>query len=163
MGGLLVTLVLLAAGPAAAHASLTGSTPAAGSTLDTAPATVELDFNENVGNADVVVTAPDGTEVGVSEVEAVDRQVTATVADVDQAGTYTLSFRVVSADGHPIQDSLRYDVTAGQAVQQQDPPADTQQGFVHRHRSHIFWGVLAAAVAVGLLLMPLRDREDTAS
>ncbi len=153
-------LVLLGTAPVAAHASLTGTDPEDGSTLDTAPTSLTFSFNEVVGNAAVVVSAPDGSRVDVADVTAVDREVTASVADVDQKGTYTASYRVVSADGHPISGSVTYAVTSGRTVTQRPPQAAVEQGFVHRHRTHLFWGVLAAAVAVVLLLEPLRRRSD---
>lgn len=157
---LAVTLLVLGTGPVSAHTALTGSDPADGSTFATAPERVTLTFNENVGNSSqVAVTAPDGTLVDVTDIAAVDNQVTASVADVNQRGTYSLSYRVISADGHPVSATLTYDVTTGSAVKQVD--AKPQEDFLHRHRSHLFWGILAAAVAIGLLLAPLRKRHDT--
>ncbi len=151
---------VLGSGPASAHAALTGSDPAEGSTLSAAPSTVSLTFNENVGStAQVAVTAPDGNPVEVTDIEAVDRQVTASVDDADQRGTYTLSFRVVSADGHPVTGSIAYDLTVGRTVDQVDVAED--RSFLQRHGSHVFWGVLAAAVAIALLLAPLRKRHDS--
>lgn len=160
--GLLAGLVLLVlgAGPVSAHAALTGSDPADGASLAAEPSQVTLDFNENIGSsAKVAVTAPDGTAIDVTKVRAVDRQVTAAVASVGQRGTYTLSFRVVSTDGHPVSDTIKYDVTTGKAVKQ--VATGDEPDFLHRHRSHLIWGVLAAIVAIALLLLPLRKRHDT--
>ncbi|MCW2829485.1 MAG: copper resistance protein CopC [Aeromicrobium sp.] len=164
-GGLLaVTAVilamtsLLAAVPASAHAALVGSDPEEGAALSAAPTSITLSFNENIGRADVALTSPDGTSVDVSHISAVDADVRADVAAVDQKGTYTVAYRVVSADGHPISGSFGFDVTAGRAVAQVEPPADDT--FLHRHRSHVVWGVLAAIVAIALLLAPLRRRDD---
>lgn len=155
-------LVALGLAPAAAHAALVGTDPADGSTLDAAPSRVTFTFNETVGNAAVAVTAPDGSSVDVSDVTAVDREVTATVADVDQRGDYTASYRVVSADGHPVEGTITYSVSAGRAVEQKPASEQTagQDGFIHRHRSHIFWGILAVGIAVVLLLEPIRRRDD---
>lgn len=148
------------AGPASAHTALVGSDPAAGSTLSTAPASVALEFNENIGSSpQVAVVAPDGNPVKVTNIQAIDQRVTADVADAGQRGTYSLSFRVVSADGHPVTGTIKYDVTTGSVVKQVDTPKN--EGFIHRHRSHLFWGILAAAVAIGLLLAPLRKRHDS--
>lgn len=159
--GILAGLVLLVAGagPASAHAALVGSDPADGSTQASAPTTVTLTFNEPIGNpAYLAVTAPDGTKVSVTDIRAVDQEVTATVADVDQKGRYSAAYRVVSADGHPVAGTLTYDVSAGRAVTQVEAPQE--QSFFHRHSNHLFWGILAAVVAVALLLAPLRRRDD---
>ncbi|MET0467507.1 MAG: copper resistance CopC family protein [Aeromicrobium sp.] len=163
--GILLGLVLLVsvAGPASAHAALVGSDPEDGSSLDAAPTTITLTFNENIAQpAYVAVAAPDGTQVEVTDIRAVDDTVTATVQDVDQRGRYSASYRVVSADGHPVTGTLRYDVTTGRSVTQVDAPAQ-DEGFLHRHSSHLFWGILAAVVAIALLLAPLRRRHDADS
>lgn len=153
----LVALVL-GAGPVSAHASLSGSDPEDGATLATAPSAVELTFSENVGNGQLVATAPDGTSVDVTGVAASGNRLTGTVADAGQKGRYTLAYRVVSADGHPISGTIDYSVTQGRTVDQ--VAAAESESFLHRHSDHIFWGVLAAAVAVALLLLPLRRHDD---
>lgn len=156
------TLVVVGstAGPATAHASLTGSDPAAGSVLATAPERITLEFNEDVAaRPAVVVTAPDGSAVDVGAVRPDGASVVADVADADQRGVYTVAYRVVSADGHPVEGELEYTVSAGQVVEQRRPEAD--DGFLDRHRGHLFWGILAAATAVALILAPLRRRGDT--
>ena len=151
--------LVLGAGPAAAHASLVGSDPADGSSIEASPTSITFTFNETIGNpAYVAVRAPDGSKVGVSDVSAVDAEVSATLAASDQKGRYTATYRVVSADGHPVEGTIRWTTTTGRAVTQVDAPAE--KSFVHRHRSHFFWGILAAAVAIALLLAPLRGRDD---
>jgi copper resistance protein C len=154
--------ILLGAGPVSAHAALAGTDPEDGTSLATAPTSITFTFNENIGTpAYVAVTAPDGTQVKVSNIRAVDTAVTASVADVDQRGTYSASYRVVSADGHPVTGTIRYDVTTGRTVTQVEAPDDDT--FLHRHSAHFFWGILAAVVAIALLLAPLRRRHDADS
>ncbi|MDR7086870.1 methionine-rich copper-binding protein CopC [Aeromicrobium panaciterrae] len=149
----------LGAGPASAHASLVGSDPGDGSSIATAPRMITFTFNENIGNpAFVAVRAPDGAKVAVSDVSATDATVTAIVAPSNQKGRYTATYRVVSADGHPVEGTINWTTTTGETVKQVDQPKE--KSFVHRHRSHFFWGILAAAVAVGLILAPLRGRDD---
>lgn len=157
-----LALLLVGSGPASAHASLVGSDPEDGATLDAAPTAITLTFNENIGNpAYVAVTAPDGSKVEVSDVRAVDQEVTATLVDPDQKGRFTATYRVVSADGHPVEGSIAYTTTTGRTVAQVDPPE--QKAFIHRHSAHLFWGILAGAVAIALLLAPLRRRDDASN
>lgn len=159
-GSLLALLCLaLGAGPASAHASLVGSDPGDGASIATSPTSITFTFNENIGNpAYVAVRAPNGDKVTVSDVSAVDAEVTAALSASDQKGRYTATYRVVSADGHPVEGTITWTTTTGRTVEQVDPPA--QKSFVHRHRAHFFWGILAAAVAIALLLAPLRGRGD---
>lgn len=157
-----LALLLVGSGPASAHASLVGSDPEDGATLTSVPSAITFTFNENIGNpAYVAVTAPDGSKVEVGDVRAVDREVTATLVDPGQKGRYSATFRVVSADGHPVEGSIDFSTTTGRAVTQVDPPEE--KAFIHRHSAHLFWGILAAAVAIALLLAPLRRRDDTSN
>ena len=156
---LLVGLAVLApAVPASAHAALVGVDPADGTELDTAPAVVTLEFNEVVTQSEVAVRAPDGSDVPVA-VSARDREVSATLDGADQQGTYTVAFRVVSADGHPISGTSEFVTTSGREVEQVAAPAVDDRSFLHRHASHVGWIAGGAVVAVGLILWPLLRRE----
>ncbi|MCW2750374.1 MAG: hypothetical protein JWR83_1484 [Aeromicrobium sp.] len=146
--------------PASAHAVLVGTDPKDGSALASAPTSISLTFNENIGTpAFIAVRAPDGTKVITSPATAVNRTVSATVADVSKRGRFAVSYRVVSADGHPVEGTFHYTVLTGRVVKQ--VADDAGSSFVHRHSGHFFWGILAAAIAIALLLMPLRRRDDT--
>lgn len=154
---LLVGLVL-ASGPASAHAALISTDPEDGARLDSAPTMVTLTFSENVTTpAFVVVTAPDGTRVKTGAIKVLDHTVTATVVPVDMRGTYSVSYRVVSADSHAVAGSTTFEVTTGRTVTQV-APAD-RASFVHRHTGHVLWGMAGAVVAIGLLLWPLRSKR----
>ncbi len=156
----LLTLVLGVA-PASAHAGLSGSDPEDGASLQAAPSTLTFTFTENIGTAFVAVTAPDGSTVQTSEPKAVDRSVTADLTDPGQRGTYSASYRVVSADGHPVSGTITFTVLAGEKVEQVVAESSSQpEGFFDRHLGHVLWGVAAAVVAVVLIVLPLRRRDD---
>jgi copper resistance protein C len=111
--------VLLGAAPAQAHDYLVSSTPAAGSTITTPPERVTLTFDAavlNTGNgSDVLtVTGPDGKHFETACPVVRNDDVSAAVR-LGPAGTYTVGWRVVSADGHPIADTItfRYAPAAG--------------------------------------------------
>ncbi|MEV2276093.1 copper resistance CopC family protein [Nocardiopsis sp. NPDC049922] len=121
----------LAPAPALAHDVLTGSSPDDGAILEAAPEEVVLTFNNapmaSDSASDVIVTGPNGEqyqEEGALEFDDLD--VTAGLLPLDEAGEYTIGFRVVSSDGHPIQDSLTFtlteDAVAGAAAGEE--PAD---------------------------------------
>jgi copper resistance protein C len=156
--GVLIVLIL-GSGPAAAHASLVGTDPVDESRIATAPGEVSLNFSENVGRGFVAVTAPNGAEVRASNVRTVDQVLTADLASSDQRGRYTVAYRVVSADGHPVSGDFTFTTTTGRTVEQVD--AAPNESFVHRHRSHLVVGLAIAVVAIGLILAPLRRRRRT--
>lgn len=102
--------------PAMAHASQTGSTPEAGAVLEAAPSTVEVTFDSplmDIGAA-LVVRAADGTVVSDSVPEVAGSRIRVDVPPDTAPGTYTVAFRVVSQDGHPITATFDYTV-AGDA------------------------------------------------
>lgn len=160
----LLTLVV-GVGPASAHAGLSGTDPEDGARLQSMPSTITFTFTENIGNAFVAVTAPDGTAVQVAEPDAVDRRVTASLADPEQRGTYSASYRVVSADGHPVAGTVTFDVTTGEQVTQvaAESSQGESEGFFDRHVNHVIWGGLAGIAALVLILLPLRRSNDAHS
>ncbi len=110
-----VVVLVLAANPASAHAVLEGSNPEADSVLTTAPSEVDLTFNEPITLVpdSVRVFGPDGSQVdnGVIGHHHGD----AATASVELRprlpdGSYLVSYRVVSADSHPISGAYTFAV-----------------------------------------------------
>ena len=98
------------AGTATAHATLESSTPVNGGMLAEPPDMVELVFSENVGEpAALAVLAADGSEVEGGELVLVDDTLTRTYDPASfAAGSYTASYQVTSADGHPIAGTITF-------------------------------------------------------
>ncbi|MGV9941781.1 copper resistance CopC/CopD family protein [Streptomyces sp. NPDC003401] len=117
---LAVAGVLLAgAGQASAHAALTGSDPAQGTVVETAPAQVSLTFSEQVstGADSVRVLDPKGRRVDTGEPSAVGGttyalQLHSGLPD----GTYTVTYQVVSADSHPVAGAYTFSIGAPSAT-----------------------------------------------
>jgi methionine-rich copper-binding protein CopC len=108
-GALLGASVVLVAAPAHAHNVLERTTPAAGSSVATAPSAVELDFDRTVlgiGTA-VKVTGPDG-DVQDGKPTVVDGTVTQSLRAGAPAGAYTVAWRATSVDGHPISSTFTF-------------------------------------------------------
>ncbi|WNB87424.1 copper resistance protein CopC [Cellulomonas sp. ATA003] len=101
-------------GPAAAHDTLTGSTPADGASVDVPPAAVELTFSSAplALGTEVQVTGPDGAVVSVGDPQLGDDTVTQPLTDGLPAGQYAVAWRVTSADGHPISGELAFTAAA---------------------------------------------------
>lgn len=104
--------IIMATG-ADAHAALRSISPKDGATVTEVPTKVVLTFNEPIGTsfATVSVAGPDGA---VSQGKAVVEGSTVTQAlpgDLPN-GPYTVSFHVVSEDGHPVSDRTTFSVAA---------------------------------------------------
>ena len=101
---------------ASAHASLVATEPADGSVLAAAPKTVQLRFNEPVMPAVISLIDAAGTTRDDVAVSAVDQTVTLKLPDDLPRGTQVVSYRVVSADGHPVAGSLMFSIGAATAA-----------------------------------------------
>lgn len=146
--------------PAQAHDALVSSNPEDGATLKKEPTQVSLTFNEDVGRpAFVVVRAPDGSRLDAGDPQVVDATVTQQVDHFGSAGGYTVSYRVVSADGHPVEATFRYAVSGGRNPEIPrpiaHPVADTPDpSFMSQHRGLLLLGGLVVVAVAALLLWP---------
>ena len=150
-------------GSATAHSELLSSTPADGAVLTTPPASVELVFNEPVSPAglQVVARGPQGViELGAPTV--VSASVTAGWPQSSAAGDYTVSYRVVSADGHPIDGTIAMSITGDAASGTQSatgqsatptapPPVELEPVVTQTEANSAFpWWVAVIAVIGGV-------------
>lgn len=125
IAGLLVTVVALLiapAGPASAHAVLVSSSPIASAVVSNAPAEVVLTFSESVRKVPgkIRVIAPDGSRADRGEPTFEGTVVTVPVDPAGARGTYLVSYRVISADSHPVSGAYTYSVGAPST-----PPVDS--------------------------------------
>jgi copper transport protein len=100
---------LLATVAAFAHASLISADPRDGAMLATAPKQLTLTFNEPVAPLVFRLAEPNGTIVDLKAV-ATNQTVTLTPPSGLPQGTHVLSWRVVSADGHPVGGAFVFSV-----------------------------------------------------
>ena len=107
---LLLLLALALPGQALAHASLLGSEPADGASLDTAPSSVVLRFDETVALIALSLIGPDGRAVPLGSVDGHGGVVRASVPPGLPGGVYLLSWRVTSADSHPVAGTAAFGV-----------------------------------------------------
>ncbi|PVD01049.1 copper resistance protein CopC [Streptomyces sp. CS147] len=116
---LVLGLLLAGAGPASAHAALTGSDPGDGAVVDTAPEEVTLSFSEavSVGDDSIRVLDPSGKRAD-TQAEPKDLSEGSTVRygvalhSGLPDGTYTVAWQAISADSHPISGAFTFSVGA---------------------------------------------------
>lgn len=102
-------LALAGALPASAHAALVRSSPTSGSTLTAVPPEVALTFNEAIDPQFTSVTVKSGSTTASTGKPTVEGPTVYQSLDprMDE-GTYTVSYRVTSADGHPVSGSYTF-------------------------------------------------------
>ena len=116
--GAWAVLAIGGATPALAHATVVGSDPAEGSRLQSAPAEVSIAFSEDVSVGAGFVKVVDGKSTLVSEgnAKASGRNVTVPLKSGLGDGNYIVSYRITSADSHPIDGAYAFVVGDGPLV-----------------------------------------------
>jgi methionine-rich copper-binding protein CopC len=102
------------AGAAFAHAHLTKSTPAAGSTLAAAPNEIDLTFSEDVNLkfTGIRLTGADGKDVAIGAGSLKDKDTTLMVPLTGMLGpgTCTVDWHALSKDGHKTSGTFTFTV-----------------------------------------------------
>ncbi|WP_018772499.1 copper resistance CopC family protein [Arthrobacter sp. 131MFCol6.1] len=108
-------LLMVPAAAAQAHDVLEATDPANGSVVSTVPAKIGLTFDHTPIAIGSIVRVEDatGTDQADGPVTIVDNHVTQAVKADAPDGKYTVIWRVVSSDGHPIEGTFTF--TAGAA------------------------------------------------
>jgi len=114
---LLVGVMASTTTAASAHTELLQSNPADGSTLSSAPAVITLTFNEPIlsQGASLVAKSADGTAVNLGATSVTDSVVSAPWLQAEGDGFYTVAWRAVADDGHPVTGTLTFTIAAGSA------------------------------------------------
>ncbi|MCZ2850219.1 copper resistance CopC/CopD family protein [Modestobacter sp. VKM Ac-2978] len=104
--------------PAAAHATVTTTTPADSARLDFAPAEVVIEFDEPVslGAGYARVLDGDGERVDTGAAEVRGSTLTVPLREGLPDAGYVVTYRVVSADSHPVSGAFSFAVGNGELV-----------------------------------------------
>lgn len=148
--------------PASAHAILRATEPSDGATLDAPPGGVVIEFNEPVsaGPGAVRVFNDQGRRVDQGDAETSAERVAVDLGpDADDEGTYVVSWRAVSTDGHPVHGAFVYDVgePSGNAsdLAAQILGSESDQGLQIAAAVVRFLAYVGALVAIGGVLFLL--------
>lgn len=129
--GLAVLAMAWHSSPALAHAELLRATPSDGDTLSEQPGEVRLFFDEPVRAEfdPIKVTDEEGNRVDREDARTLsgDPDVVVASLDVLPEGSYTVEWRITSADGDPISGEYGFAVDASAAVAQDEAPAAAQE------------------------------------
>ncbi|MGW6919211.1 copper resistance CopC/CopD family protein [Kitasatospora sp. NPDC054939] len=164
--GAVVALLLGGAGPASAHATLQSTDPAQNAVLPTAPTSVTLTFSEAVSlSADSVrVLDPSGKTVDTGNPAHADGKDNTARVGLNNGlagGTYTVAWRAVSEDSHPIGGAFVFSVGApsdttvsATALQSAAAEADSVVAALYGTGRVVAYGAFALLVgAAGFVLL----------
>lgn len=110
----LTATMLLGAVPASAHDAAESSSPVQGATVPTPPEQVSITFNNNplALGSQVRVNDAAGTNWAEGDVEIVDNVASQKLKEGAPAGLFTVVWRVVSSDSHPIEGTFTFTATS---------------------------------------------------
>lgn len=109
----LTVLALAGAGAAAAHATRVATDPVENTELSQAPQKVSAMFNEALQPqfAAMTVVGPDGNLWSTGDPQVDGAVISVGVRPLGPSGTYTVNYRVTSADGHVVSGSWSFQLT----------------------------------------------------
>jgi len=161
LGLLLAAMILaaiFAAQVASAHATRVSSEPADGAVLTAGPDRVSATFNERLqtGFAAMTVVGPDAHVWSSGDPNVQGAVVSVSVRPLGPAGSYTVNYRVTSADGHPVSGSWGFRLTVSGTGTPGPPAASPDTG-----NDAPVWPFVAITVAAvgAAVLWELRRRR----
>jgi copper resistance protein C len=110
----LAGMALAGAGAASGHATRIATDPVENAELTQAPARVSATFNEALRQefAAMTVVGPDGNLWSTGDPQVNNAVLSVGVRPLGPAGSYTVNYRVTSADGHVVLGSWSFSLTA---------------------------------------------------
>ena len=109
-------LMVSSASIADAHSTLVSSTPKSGATLSAVPGLVTLTFNEKLlvipgeHPNSLAVANSSGQSMTTGPLKVSGSKISISLKSKKSTGKFTVSYRVVSADGHPISGKYSFTV-----------------------------------------------------
>ena len=153
---LLLLVLVFGSATAYAHTSLVSSIPESGEVLTELPEEVRIKFNENLLLVDdknpnrLEVIDPSGQVISTTA-RVAGPDLFANVDRLELAGgEYTVRYRVISADGHPVEGEYEFSVATPEVISapvDSNETSNSDQGIVR-----LIW-VLLALSGIGLLAL----------
>ncbi|MGW0698098.1 copper resistance protein CopC [Streptomyces sp. NPDC002867] len=154
LAGTLVGALLAGAGPASAHAALITSDPKDGAVVATAPKEVTLTFSEQIamGDDSIRVLEPSGKRADTAEIRDLGSGGTVRYGVPLHAGlpngTYTVAWKAVSADSHPVSGAFTFSIGAPSKTTVALPDQEAGGGVVG-----LLYGIARYAAYAGFVLL----------
>ncbi|GAA2292902.1 copper resistance CopC/CopD family protein [Streptomyces violaceusniger] len=131
----LLCALSVGANSASAHAALTSTDPADGSVVKTAPREVTLNFSEGVllSGDSVRVLDPKGKRVDTGKTAHVGGKSSTAAAGLHSGlpdGTYTVAWKAVSEDSHPVSGAFTFSIGAPSKTKAKVPTGEASDSTV---------------------------------
>jgi len=154
---------------ASAHTSLISQTPVGNSVVQELPQEISLTFDESlivIGTANTIkVLDPSGMEISTGETKVLNNVVSRAINASEASGKYSVTYRVVSEDGHVVSATYQFTLQGNSNSQvvevdpapttsssQEPTPISTEvvEEVKKSHTDHSFWGEHAGHIFIFL-------------
>lgn len=117
-------LFLLLFSPAAlGHSGLSSSSPANGEVVTYEVPDITLLFNTEIEQTSILkVINEEGTEVPIEELLINEKEMFGRFAEPLEEGEYTVNWKIIGADGHPIENNFSFRVELQEEAIDSEPP-----------------------------------------
>lgn len=130
-----------------AHTGVVSTSPSQDQVVTQLPSQITIEFSDDLmklGDKVVntlTITAPDNSKVKISSISVQKNVITANIPTTEYMdGTYLLSYRVVSGDGHPVSGEYSFVLNAPSAPEAKPIADDQHHSFLHIHQTHLIQG-----------------------
>ena len=125
---LVLVAFLLPVAPVSAHETVTGTNPENEQKLSTTPDAIEISFSDtplSMGSK-IQITDSSGTNWAKGDVEIDGDNAVQSIKSGAPAGEYTVTWRVVSSDSHPIDGTFSFTATEGASTTSAPTPKQVE-------------------------------------
>ena len=148
-----------------AHSALESSIPASGEMIDFLPTEISLNFNEDLISIEgeqvntLTLQSADGTRFELLSPAISGASLSAQLADGQYpAGDYVLTYRAVSADGHPITGEITFTSASVTTIETSPAIPVTPSAPVDPENSSSAYPVIGLAILLATLIGIWRKR-----
>ncbi|MDF2791080.1 MAG: copC [Neobacillus sp.] len=97
-----------------AHTSLSSSNPTEGQVVTENLEQITLKFATAIEELSTMELVKDGNKIGLGEIKVENKQLIGRISDPLVNGSYTIQWKIVGEDGHPINGEINFNVQTAQ-------------------------------------------------
>lgn len=173
-----VLLFVLSASPVFAHTHLEASDPEE-NTIVTEPLDgIMLYFDTTIEESAVVeLQTEDGTPIGLENITVHNNELSADIVEPLENGIYTINWDIIGVDGHPMEDSISFEVdieetkeeeqiqtdepaeSADQAGEDQEAPNNEVENTTAEDSNTLLVTILLIAIIAVIVIVLLRRKK----
>jgi len=104
-----------------AHTSLSSSNPTEGQVVTENLEQITLDFATTIEELSTMELVKDGNKITLGEIKVENKQLIGRISDSLDNGSYTIHWKIIGEDGHPISGEINFSVQTDQSQSETNP------------------------------------------